>query len=97
MNLLCPICAEQLNLTDRQYRCPRNHSFDIARQGHVNLLPVQQKRSLSPGDTAQQVAHSHHCEQAQHHKGNTGGCGEGTVLVCGSLGRTFCLPERSLF
>ena len=55
MNLLCPICAEQLNLTDRQYRCIHNHSFDIARQGYVNLLVVQQKHSLNPGDTREQV------------------------------------------
>ena len=55
MELLCPICGETLTRQDKSYRCERNHSFDIARQGHVNLLPVQQKRSLSPGDTAEQV------------------------------------------
>ena len=55
MNLLCPICREQLNPEDRQYRCPQNHSFDIARQGYVNLLTVQQKHSLNPGDTREQV------------------------------------------
>ena len=55
MNLLCPICGEQLNRTDRQYRCIRNHSFDVARQGYVNLLTVQQKHSLNPGDTREQV------------------------------------------
>ena len=55
MNLLCPICREKLNLTDRQYRCIHNHSFDIARQGYVNLLVVQQKHSLNPGDTREQV------------------------------------------
>ncbi len=55
MNLLCPICGEQLNLSGKQYRCPRNHSFDIARQGYVNLLVVQQKHSLNPGDTREQV------------------------------------------
>ena len=41
--------------TDGQYRCPRNHSFDVARQGYVNLLVVQQKHSLNPGDTREQV------------------------------------------
>ena len=56
MELLCPICGETLTQQEKSYRCCRNHSFDIARQGHVNLLPVQQKHSLSPGDTAQQVA-----------------------------------------
>ena len=55
MNLLCPVCGEPLQLTDKQYRCLRNHSFDVARQGYVNLLTVQQKHSLNPGDTRQQV------------------------------------------
>ena len=55
MELLCPICGNTLTRQDRRYVCEKNHSFDIARQGHVNLLPVQNKRSLNPGDTAQQV------------------------------------------
>ena len=55
MNLICPICGEQLNREDRHLACARGHSFDIARQGHVNLLVVQQKRSLNPGDTREQV------------------------------------------
>ena len=56
MELLCPICGETLTKQEKSYVCPNRHSFDIARQGHVNLLPVQNKRSLNPGDTAQQVA-----------------------------------------
>lgn len=55
MELLCPICGEFLTKQDKSYVCGNRHSFDIARQGHVNLLPVQQKRSLNPGDTVQQV------------------------------------------
>ena len=55
MNLLCPICKEQLNSQGKQYVCPNNHSFDVARQGYVNLLTVQQKHSLNPGDTREQV------------------------------------------
>ena len=55
MNLLCPICGEELNLTGKQYVCPQSHSFDVARQGYVNLLTVQQKHSLNPGDTREQV------------------------------------------
>ena len=55
MNLLCPICGEQLSIAGKQYVCAHNHSFDIARQGYVNLLAVQQKRSLNPGDTREQV------------------------------------------
>jgi len=55
MDLICPICEEKLSLEGRQFRCARNHSFDIARQGYVNLLTVQQKHSLNPGDTREQV------------------------------------------
>ncbi len=56
MQLLCPVCGERLQKNERSYLCPKGHSFDIARQGYVNLLPVQQKKSLHPGDTKEQVA-----------------------------------------
>ncbi len=55
MELLCPVCGKILEKTPGQYRCPNRHSFDIARQGHVNLLTVQQKHSKMPGDTVEQV------------------------------------------
>ena len=55
MELICPICQLPLVEEGRSLRCGRNHSFDVARQGYVNLLPVQQKRSLNPGDTREQV------------------------------------------
>lgn len=46
----CPLCQLPLTLTERQYQCSNRHSFDIAREGYVNLLPVQQKNSKDPGD-----------------------------------------------
>ena len=55
MNLLCPLCSAPLCRTEHTYRCENRHSFDIARQGYVNLLTVQQKKSLHPGDTREQV------------------------------------------
>ena len=55
MELLCPLCGQPLFLADRVYKCEAGHSFDVARQGYVNLLPVQQKHSLNPGDTKEQV------------------------------------------
>ena len=56
MKLLCPVCGAVLNRVEKTWRCAVGHSFDIARQGYVNLLPVQQKHSLHPGDTREQVA-----------------------------------------
>ena len=53
--LLCPICGKHLQRQERTFSCTENHSFDIARQGYVNLLPVHQKHSAQPGDTREQV------------------------------------------
>lgn len=55
MELICPICGETLEKQEKSCRCGKNHSFDIAKQGYVNLLTVQQKHSMRPGDTPEQV------------------------------------------
>ena len=55
LQLICPICGKELNKVEKAFVCPDRHSFDIARQGYINLLTVQQKHSLAPGDTRQQV------------------------------------------
>lgn len=55
MELICPICRSSLRREGNSLFCPSRHSFDIARQGYVNLLVVQQKHSLAPGDTREQV------------------------------------------
>lgn len=56
IRLRCPICHERLLPDDHSLVCPGNHRFDRAREGYVNLLPVQQKNSLDPGDDADMVA-----------------------------------------
>ncbi len=55
MLLLCPLCGSVLSESEHSCRCENGHCFDIARQGYIHLLPVQQKRSLHPGDTREQV------------------------------------------
>jgi 23S rRNA (guanine745-N1)-methyltransferase len=47
--LTCPVCHQPLNLQDRSLRCARNHSFDLAREGYVNLM-VGHKRPKIQGD-----------------------------------------------
>ena len=54
--LACPIDGAPLAQRDRTLSCPQGHHFDIARQGYVNLLPVQFKRSKNPGDNKEMVA-----------------------------------------
>ncbi|MBB5212050.1 23S rRNA (guanine(745)-N(1))-methyltransferase [Microbulbifer hydrolyticus] len=48
----CPHCKQPLELQAQSWRCASGHSFDRAKEGYVNLLPVQQKRSREPGDSA---------------------------------------------
>jgi len=49
-NLACPFDGQPLKNRQSQMACSNGHTFDIARQGYVNLLPVQFKRSKQPGD-----------------------------------------------
>jgi len=55
-SLACPLDGNPLKRVDKAWRCPQGHSFDIARQGYVHLLPVQKKRSKDPGDSKTMVA-----------------------------------------
>ncbi len=54
--LLCPLDGRPLTRHGMSWRCPDGHAFDIASQGHTHLLPVQNKRSLDPGDSKAMVA-----------------------------------------
>lgn len=54
--LTCPLDDSPLHREEGLWRCTHGHSFDIAREGYVNLLPVQHKRSLDPGDGKAMVA-----------------------------------------
>lgn len=55
-SLICPVCGDPLVQRGGSLVCGANHTYDIARQGYVNLLPVQQKHSLAPGDTPEMLA-----------------------------------------
>ncbi|MFW6403672.1 putative RNA methyltransferase [Acinetobacter baumannii] len=54
-NLMCPVCHQRLELVSKTWRCEQGHSYDIAKQGYVNLHVVQHKHSKNPGDTPESV------------------------------------------
>ncbi len=54
--LLCPLDQLALQQDNSQLHCANGHSFDIARQGYVNLLGPGDKRSREPGDSKDMVA-----------------------------------------
>ncbi len=55
----CPNCGGALMpMTDQKphvLRCARGHSFDVAKQGYVNLLLPQKRGAALPGDSAEMV------------------------------------------
>ena len=51
MNLICPVCGNQLSREDMRYICRKGHSFDRAKSGYVNLL--QRQRHRQRGDDAE--------------------------------------------
>ena len=51
----CPICSRPLELQQRSFICENKHCFDVAKEGYVNLLPVQRKKSLIPGDSKEML------------------------------------------
>ncbi|WP_339386273.1 23S rRNA (guanine(745)-N(1))-methyltransferase [Vibrio caribbeanicus] len=55
MSYSCPLCFQALNLEQRMFRCSNNHCFDIAKEGYINLMPVQHKRSREPGDNKEMM------------------------------------------
>ncbi len=53
----CPVCREELRVNGRSFQCINNHSYDIAKEGYVNLLLANQKRSQEPGDNKKMISH----------------------------------------
>jgi 23S rRNA (guanine745-N1)-methyltransferase len=52
----CPVCGEMLPSAPGGYVCANGHQFDIAREGYVNLLLAQHRRSKDPGYNKEMIA-----------------------------------------
>lgn len=56
MNIfICPICSSLLEKNLNSYTCKNNHNFDIAKEGYINLLPINKKKSKLPGDNREMI------------------------------------------
>jgi 23S rRNA (guanine745-N1)-methyltransferase len=53
--LICPVCQQDLTAIGKHWCCAAGHHFDEARQGYLNLLLPQQKKSKQPGDNAEMI------------------------------------------
>ncbi|TNC22507.1 putative RNA methyltransferase [Amycolatopsis alkalitolerans] len=52
--LRCSVCGDPVEPAGHALRCPKRHSFDLAKQGYVNLLHA--KVPAGTADTAEMVA-----------------------------------------
>ena len=66
---ICPLCRLAIDTQPKVWRCAKGHSFDVAREGYVNLLPVQHKHSRDPGDTPESLKARREFLQAGHYQG----------------------------
>ena len=48
--IICPNCKSPLHQVERTVKCQNGHSFDFAKQGYLNLLLANQKKTNNPGD-----------------------------------------------
>lgn len=52
MNIVCPVCKNKLLKVDKTYKCLNNHSFDISKQGYINL---NMHNSQNTGDNNEMI------------------------------------------
>lgn len=52
----CPVCMRRLAKEERRYACPGGHSFDLAKEGYVHLLPASRMHAKCPGDGKEMLA-----------------------------------------
>lgn len=53
--MLCPVCQKKLQKFDNSYKCDNKHSFDISKQGYINLL----LNSKNSGDNKEMINSRH--------------------------------------
>ena len=46
----CPVCKSGLERVGGSFACNLGHNFDVSREGYVNLLLANQKKTSDPGD-----------------------------------------------
>lgn len=93
--LQCPVCRGILAPSTGGYQCPNRHSFDVAREGYVNLVLANKKRSREPGDSPAMIESRRRFLNLGLYDGVSDGINK---VVAGNLnenksGRHFCILD----
>ncbi|MBO5212963.1 MAG: methyltransferase domain-containing protein [Clostridia bacterium] len=54
--LICPICRLPLKKLGQSLKCEKNHSYDFAKCGYVNLLNPGKKNNAKAGDSKEMIS-----------------------------------------
>jgi len=52
---MCSVCHLSLKRLERQFVCANGHTFDLAREGYVNLLLAHHRKTAEPGDSKEMI------------------------------------------
>lgn len=55
-------------MENRSLVCPNRHTYDLAKEGYVNLLPINAKKSKEPGDNSKMIVARRSFLEAGHFK-----------------------------
>jgi 23S rRNA (guanine745-N1)-methyltransferase len=86
--LACPLCGQGLTQRGGALACPAGHSFDVARQGYVNLVPGG--ASVAGGDTAEMVSARDGFLAAGHFAPIAAALADAAARACASAGGDGC-------
>ena len=50
-HLICPLCGDGFEINGRSLTCSQKHTFDLAKDNYVNLIPGGTKMPKFPGDS----------------------------------------------
>ncbi|HJP31953.1 MAG TPA: methyltransferase domain-containing protein [Candidatus Latescibacteria bacterium] len=64
---MCPVCDARLERGEKSFACAAGHTFDIAREGYVNLVLAQHRRSAAAGDPKDSLRHRRVFLEAGHY------------------------------
>lgn len=52
---ICPVCKSSMERNEKNYICSNGHSFDLSKDGYINLMPSSKARG-NAGDNAEMMA-----------------------------------------
>lgn len=89
----CPVCSKPLRKDNKTYLCSNRHSYDISRDGYVNLLLANQMKSKDPGDNREMMTARHSFLDKGYFKRLSDGINASTIKHLEACGSTYSILD----